>query len=122
MKTLILSLGLITIVLLLGCGNQPKSQEDLNAELWEAVKIADVARVESLLESGADPNVTGQSENKVVTLDALIGSSQFLLETAAQKPGYRLTAQQKRLLEAGATIEKFDQIRSILDKARSNQP
>ncbi len=67
MKTLILSLSLITIVLLLGCGNQPKSQEALNAELWEAVKIADVARVESLLESGADPNVTGQSENMVVT-------------------------------------------------------
>ena len=122
MKTLILSLSLTTIVLLLGCGNQPKSQEDLNAELWEAVKIADVARVESLLESGADPNGTGQSENMVVTLDALIGSSQFLLETAAHKPGYRLTPQQKRLLEAGATIEKFEQIRSILEKARSNQP
>lgn len=117
----VLCIFLLITVIYAGCTKTPRSQDELNADLYEAVKVCDVEKVRALLDEGAHTDIKGTVDNMVISLDALIGSTELLLKIADGVPNEKLRPEQKFLIDAGATMEKCHAVRLLLSEARKQR-
>lgn len=98
---------------------QAASQQEKNRLLMAAVSFAQVERVELLLDAGADPTITRDVGGRSYTLEDLARGGKILLEDAGEnKEAAETTA---NLIEAGATVKRFDEVIALLDAARKKR-